>query len=83
MNPGSSVHIWYTNHRGEARWRHVVPREIRFGSTEHHKEMQWLLEAFDVDKDASRTFAMNDIRTWMPYNETLAALLGTARDRTE
>uniref|UniRef100_A0AAU8GFA3 Uncharacterized protein n=3 Tax=unclassified Seunavirus TaxID=2494210 RepID=A0AAU8GFA3_9CAUD len=32
-----------------------------FGSTEYHKEPQWMIKAYDVDKDDIRDFAVNDI----------------------
>ncbi|WNT48162.1 hypothetical protein SPLA5a_PHROGS00079 [Salmonella phage SPLA5a] len=32
-----------------------------FGSTEYHKEPQWMIKAYDVEKDAIRDFAVNDI----------------------
>ena len=31
---------------------------LRFGSTQWHPEPQWLLQAWDVDKDAERDFAL-------------------------
>jgi hypothetical protein len=61
---GSVVIIRYTNHRGETANRRIVPIGIRFGSTEWHPEQQWLLEAFDLDRDATRSFAMRDILEW-------------------
>lgn len=52
----------YVNHRGEKGERRVRPTgPIYFGSTEFHKEGQWLMEAWDLDKDATRVFALKDI----------------------
>lgn len=53
--------FWYKNHRGEVSHRHVIPHSIRFGSTPYHKEPQWLLETFDVQKRDYRTFALSEI----------------------
>ena len=51
----------YRNWKGELSLRSAVPRRVYFGSTEYHKEPQWLMEAFDADKQAVRTFAMLDM----------------------
>lgn len=64
----NNVSIVYKNHRGEVSTRRIIPKNIRFESTEWHPEPQWILEAFDVDKQASRSFAMKDIQAWNPFN---------------
>jgi predicted DNA-binding transcriptional regulator YafY len=64
MEPRESVKIVYTNYRGETAMRHVTPKSIRFGETEWHRESQWILDAFDHDKNADRSFAIKDIRCW-------------------
>ncbi len=51
----------YRNYRGEVSKRIVKPVSVRWGSTEWHPEPQWLLLAFDFEKQADREFAMNDI----------------------
>lgn len=51
----------YKNHRDEVALRNVFPISVRFGTTEWHPEAQWLLRAFDRDKQAEREFAMRDI----------------------
>jgi hypothetical protein len=51
----------YTNHRGETTTRTVRPIRIHFGSTAWHPEPQWLMEVFDVDKVATRDYAMSGI----------------------
>ena len=61
-----TVRIYYTNWRGETAFRTITPGRIRWGSNEWHPEPQWLLEAYDLDKNASRTFAMASILEWMP-----------------
>lgn len=57
------VEITYTNWRGETSQRTIIPRGIWFGSTEWHPEPQWLLRAFDVEKQAQRDFALKDFGT--------------------
>jgi predicted DNA-binding transcriptional regulator YafY len=59
-----AVRIVYTNYRGETSIRRVIPVRLWFGATEWHPAEQWLLDAFDVDKQAQRSFAVKDIRAW-------------------
>ncbi len=58
------VAIDYTNYRGERSTRRVRPRRLYYGQTMHHPELQYLMDAWDFDKDAERTFAMKDIHSW-------------------
>lgn len=66
-------HVWidYTNWKGVRAKRLIIPRRIVFGTTEYHPNSQWLLEALDVQKGESRTFAMRDIHSWKDANEEL------------
>jgi hypothetical protein len=59
-----TVRILYTNWRGETGWRTIVPLRLDFCSTEWHPDMQWVLQAVDVEKRAERSFAMKDIHDW-------------------
>ncbi len=65
MNTSKSVEIIYTNWRGETAKRIIRPLKIWFGSTEWHKEDQWLLKALDVEKNTERDFALKDIHEWL------------------
>ena len=58
---GEDVHFTYTNHRGETARRCVKIVSIYHGSTEWHPEPQWLLRAWDLDKEANRDFALSGI----------------------
>jgi predicted DNA-binding transcriptional regulator YafY len=60
------LRIVYTNYRGETSLREVVPNRIWFGATDWHPEEQWLLDAFDLEKNAERSFALSAIRTCFP-----------------
>ena len=51
----------YRNYRGEVSMREVVPCRIYFGGTDWHPEPQWLMEAWDIEKNAMRAFAMADM----------------------
>lgn len=64
MDKEKTVKLLYTNYRGETNIRTIIPKKIWFGGTDWHPEEQWLLDAYDIDKKADRTFAMKDIKTW-------------------
>lgn len=64
IKPGTVVEIVYTNYRGETSVRRIVPASLRYGATEYHPEPQWLLDAYDLEKAANRTFAMQDVHAW-------------------
>jgi predicted DNA-binding transcriptional regulator YafY len=66
VNLYENVIIDYTNWRGERAMRHIRPLTIRFESSEWHPDEQWLLRAVDLEKGATRDFAMKDIRSWRP-----------------
>ena len=46
----------YTNYKRETGVRHVLPREVFYGTEPEHPEPTWLLWCFDLDKQAPRTF---------------------------
>lgn len=56
------IKVIYTNYRGETAVRTIIPLRFFFGSTEYHTEEQWLLELWDVEKDALRVYALKDIQ---------------------
>src|SRR5207253_997262 len=58
------VSILYRNHRGETSVRRILPIGIRFSSSEWHPIEQWLLDAYDLDKQAERSFALADVIGW-------------------
>lgn len=63
-NKDKIIEIIYTNYRGETSNRKIIPQNIWFGETEWHPQKQWLLDAFDINKNANRSFAMKDIKSW-------------------
>jgi hypothetical protein len=46
------INVSYTNWRGVTSVRRVLLGEVRFGTTEWHKEPTWLIKAFDLDHPA-------------------------------
>lgn len=53
---GDPLVFVYTNYKGETGVRHVLPREVAYGTEPEHPEPTWLLWCFDLDKQAPRTF---------------------------
>lgn len=49
----------YRNWRGETATRSVRPIGVRFGSSQWHRTPQWLLRAFDLNKNEEREFALS------------------------
>jgi hypothetical protein len=49
----------YTNWKNEVAKRSFIPSKLWFGSTDWHPEPQWLLTAWDVEKQAWRDFAFS------------------------
>jgi len=60
MKLNETIRINYKNYRGELSTRHIIPKALKFEKTEWHDE-QWILYAFDVEKDDYRGFALLDI----------------------
>ena len=58
------VTIKYKNYKGKISQRKIIPKQIRYDSTKWHPKSQWLLDAFDIDKMESRSFAIKDILSW-------------------
>ena len=62
--PLGEIIIDYTNWKGERRERRILPRTLWFGTTEHHRGApQWFILALDVEKNATRDFALRDIHS--------------------
>ena len=63
---GEPVALTYTNWRGETTQRTITPKRIWWGATDWHPEPQWLLTAFDAEKQAERDFALKDFGAATP-----------------
>lgn len=55
------IQIRYKNYKGIISIRKIYPDKVWYGSTEFHPEPQFLLCAYDVDKNDYRNFALSDI----------------------
>lgn len=61
MSKDKPITFLYTNWKGETAQRTVIPKYLEFTSTEWHPKPQWILTAYDVDKEEYRGFAVKDI----------------------
>jgi hypothetical protein len=65
-----AISVIYTNYRGETSKRRIIPMGKPFiGSTDYHPKPQYLLEVWDLDKQANRTYALADIKSWESFPE--------------
>lgn len=59
------VVIDYTNWKGVRGMRRILPiRWVFVHDNEYHPGNQWLLKAFDFERDDYRDFAMSGIHSW-------------------
>ena len=54
------MQILYKNYRGEYAVRNIQINSMRIGSTEYHPQHQFLLDVWDLDKNAQRDYALKD-----------------------
>lgn len=59
----------YKNWQGKTSIRNVKPIELWYGDTNYHKENQWFMKAYDIDKCSERDFAMMDIIEYIKMEE--------------
>ena len=59
------VKVEYKNWKGETGIRSIIPLNIFYGNTEYHKEEQWLMKVWDLDKKDYRTYALRDVLKWI------------------
>lgn len=63
INDSGPLRFYYKNHRGDVRERRVLMPRFNYGILKHYypDKPQWFIYAFDVDKNAWRSFAMMNI----------------------
>ncbi len=62
-----AIAVKYKNWKGEIAIRKIAPAEIYFDSSEYHKDKQWLLKVWDLDKKDYGTYALKDILSWEKF----------------
>lgn len=58
---GMTFQFDYVNWQGVPASRKAEVQSIHYGATEYHPEPQWLMSAWDLEKQANRVFAMKDM----------------------
>lgn len=61
------IKVWYTNYRGETSIRTITPKKLWLGETEYHEGRQFIMTAYDHDKQADRDFALKDFGETVEY----------------
>jgi predicted DNA-binding transcriptional regulator YafY len=61
FTPGQTITFRYRNWQGVTADRSARIICLVYGSTDWHPEPQWLLKAFDFEKQAERLFAIRDM----------------------
>jgi predicted DNA-binding transcriptional regulator YafY len=68
------VQAEYTNHKGRTATRTFLPVKIWFGCTAFHREAQWLVQVFDLEKQQTRDFALANFKGgWRRLGDTESA----------
>ncbi len=63
----TNLRFMYRNYRGEIAERRVVARRVRFGTSSYYPTPQMLLVADDIERNATREFAVAGM--WNVYQE--------------
>lgn len=61
IKKGNTIRFNYANWRGVCGVRNAVIDEIYYGSNKYHPNPQFLMKAYDLDKNVDRVFAMADM----------------------
>jgi predicted DNA-binding transcriptional regulator YafY len=56
------IQFRYRNYAGVEGPRIARPISLRYGTSEWHREPQWLMLAYDVHKEENREFALKDMK---------------------
>lgn len=71
FNEKHKVNILYKNWQNEIVWRKIIPISVTYKKTKWHPEEQWILNAFDTNKQEHRCFAMKDIKEWISEKDLI------------
>lgn len=61
LQPNRIITFLYTNHRGEETKRRLLVKELQCGYNDYYPTTQFLLNGYDLDKKAYRSFALSNI----------------------
>lgn len=85
MDRGRALGFWYTNHRGLRAWRWVIPDRYWTGGTSHYPDVfrGLFLDAFDLDRNANRSFLVDRMEGPFQTAEPLDLPVGPTVDEQE
>ena len=56
---GVETTFHYVNHKSRPAIRRAIPQRIYFGTSQYYHIPEMLMEAYDLDKQETRTFAIS------------------------
>lgn len=72
LNREQAMRVCYRNRKGEWGWRTIftmpTPPVLQPNGAPWH-EGKWTLDVYDMEKDAVRTFALDDLKVILPPGE--------------
>lgn len=85
MDRGRALGFWYTNHRGLRAWRWVIPDRYWTGGISHYPDVfrGLFLDAFDLDRNANRSFLVDRMEGPFVTAEPLDLPVGPTVDEQE
>lgn len=54
----------YVNYKGVRTERRVMPLQLWYGRSDYYADPQWFIRAWDLDRNATRDFALQYILGW-------------------
>lgn len=60
LDESSVICFTYKNYKGITAIRNAIPKSLEYKSTKYHPKTQWILTAFDINKEEMRDFALED-----------------------
>lgn len=65
----TALEIVYKNYKGKISKRRIIPQKIEFGLTPNISEPEWLMWAYDLDKEGNRAFVIRNIQSTNPTRD--------------
>lgn len=59
--PNAVANFSYVNYKGVQAERSAFIKSFKYTATPYHPDTQWVVEGFDIEKKATRSYAMADI----------------------
>lgn len=71
LKKGDVISFKYKNWKGETSIRNVIFKGLSYGNNKYHIDDQFLMNGFDLEKLADRTYAVKDISEFNYLNTNI------------